>query len=166
MHTRNMAEKDAGVVAKLCTELGYPASEDQIRWRFRALTGVEDHKLLVVQDDGGNVMGWLHAHVPRLLQTDAVAEIQGLVVDETHRGGGFGRLLMTEAELWAKEKRCNEVSLRSSVARQDAHRFYEGMGCQIRTTSHDFRKSLEGHAPGNSTTSWTAQLRHRGDRQV
>jgi ribosomal protein S18 acetylase RimI-like enzyme len=62
-------------------------------------------------------------------------------------GEGFGRLLMTEAEAWAEKQGCAEVRLRSSVTREDAHRFYEGIGYEIRKTSHVFCKSLERHSP-------------------
>ena len=142
MRTRDMAEKDTGVLAELCTDLGYPASRDQILRRFRVLADAEDHKLLVVQEDGGSVVGWVHAHVPRLLEADSVAEIRGLVVDGARTDEGFGRLLMTEADVWAKEQGCGEVHLRCNVTRKDGHRFYEVIGYEIRNTSHVFCKTL------------------------
>jgi GNAT superfamily N-acetyltransferase len=148
MRTRNMAEDDARAVARLCTELGYPASEDQVRRRFRALGGAEDRELLVAHSDVGDVVGWVHAHVSRLLHTDPVAEILGLVVDEARRGKGIGRLLMAEAERWAAKKGCGEARLRSNVFRQDAHRFYEGIGYEVRATSLVFHKALGGRVPG------------------
>jgi GNAT superfamily N-acetyltransferase len=61
----------------------------------------EVHELLVAQDDGGSVVGWVHTHVPRLLQTERTAQVWGLVVDEARRGSGAGQLLMAEVERWA-----------------------------------------------------------------
>lgn len=59
----------------------------------------------------------------------------------------MGRLLITEAEAWAKKQGCGEVRLRSNVAREDAHRFYEGIGYEVRATSLVFRKALAGRDP-------------------
>ena len=146
MRTRGVSEGDAREVARLCSELGYPASEDRVRRRIRALNGAEDHELLVAQDDGGEVTGWVHARVTRSLQADPVAEVLGLVVGGASRGGGVGRLLMAEVERWAETKGCGEVRLRSNVVREGAHRFYEGLGYEVRATSLVFRKELAGRA--------------------
>lgn len=147
MQTRSMSGEDARAVARLCAELGYLVAEDEVRRRFCALKGAEDHELLVAQDDRGSVVGWVHAHVPRLLLADRVAEVLGLVVDENRRGEGVGRLLMAEAERWAAKKGCDEVRLRSDVVREDAHRFYEGFGYGVRATSLVFGKALRGGGP-------------------
>jgi GNAT superfamily N-acetyltransferase len=144
MRTREMAEGDAPAVARLCAELGYPASEERILGRCRALEGDEDHALLVAEDGAGAVVGWVHAHAPRLLLADSEAEVLGLVVDEARRGGGIGRLLMAAAERWAMGRGCREVRLRSAVGRKDAHRFYEGLGYGVRATSLVLGKTLEG----------------------
>ena len=149
MRTREMARGDARAVARLCTELGYSASEEQVLGRWRALDGAEDHALLVAQDDR-DVVGWVHARVGRLLLADPEAEVLGLVVDGARRGGGVGRLLMAAVERWAAERGCGGVRLRSDVARKDAHRFYEGIGYGIRTTGFVFGKALRGRDPGGS----------------
>ena len=73
---------------------------------------------------------------------DPQAEIGGLVVDEDHRCCGVGRLLMQQAEQWAREKGCSEVYLRSNVVREGAHAFYEGIGYSSAKTSMAFRKAL------------------------
>lgn len=147
MRTRSMSGEDARAVARLCAELGYPASEEQIRHRFRALDGADDHELLVAHNDDGEVAGWVHVHVPRLLLADREAEILGLVVAGSRRGEGVGRLLMAEAERWAAKKGCGEVRLRSNVVREDAHRFYEGIGYGVHATSLVFYKTLRDGGP-------------------
>lgn len=142
-----MAEGDAGAVAQLCTELGYPADEGEVLGRLRALEGADDHAPLVAQDDSGRVVGWLHAHAPRALLADSEGDVLGLVVGRERRDEGIGRLLMSAAERWAARKGCVEVRLRSAVGRKGAHRFYEGLGYGVRDTSLLFGKALGEDGP-------------------
>ncbi len=95
-----------------------------------------------VAELSGQVVGWVHVYVSRLVVTDLQAEIGGLVVDVGYRRYGAGRLLMQGAEQWAREKGCEVVYLRSNVARQDAHAFYEKIGYSNFKTSLAFRKVL------------------------
>jgi GNAT superfamily N-acetyltransferase len=64
------------------------------------------------------------------------------VVDEAHRSGGVGRALLGAAEAWAREHGCEVVTVRSRVARERAHRFYEREGYVRVKTSHVFSKPL------------------------
>lgn len=48
-----------------------------------------------------------------------------LVTDENSRSQGYGRVLLSFAEEWAKNKGFQIVSLSSGLQRVDAHRFYE-----------------------------------------
>jgi len=91
----------------------------------------------------GNVIGWIQAAVRPLVVLDRHAEIEGLVVDVRYRGRGVGRLLIQEAEFWARRKGCDLVSLRSNVARQEARPFYEKLGYSVIKTQWTFRKVLE-----------------------
>jgi GNAT superfamily N-acetyltransferase len=76
------------------------------------------------------------------VERDPRAEVGGLVVDERFRGSGVGRLLMQQAEDWAREKGYREVVLRSNVIREHAHRFYESLGYTVTQTQKHFRKNL------------------------
>jgi GNAT superfamily N-acetyltransferase len=73
---------------------------------------------------------------------DPQTEIGGLVVDESYRRRGVGRLLMEQAERWAREKGCGAICLRSNVVRKDAHAFYERIGYSNVKTSRVFHKIL------------------------
>lgn len=67
------------------------------------------------------------------------------MVDEDRRHGGIGRLLMQQAEQWAREKVCWAVHVRSNVVRKDAHAFYETIGYRRIKTQFTFRKALHPH---------------------
>ena len=81
------------------------------------------------------------AREARLRSTD-LAIIHGLVVDETLRSGGIGNELVDAAEAWARSTGATTIIVRSRVARQRAHRFYERIGYVEVKVSHTFSKPL------------------------
>ena len=132
---------DAAALAHLATQLGYPSSQEQVHQRLASLARDPEHVVQVAVRDG-QVVGWVHAFVCRLLESDPYAEIGGVVVDESCRGQGAGRLLLHHVERWARQKGCRAVSLRCNVLREQAHGFYEGLGYRRIKTQHTFRKEL------------------------
>ena len=102
---RSMTLDDAEAAAALSGELGYPADAAAIRARFAALDGRPEHGLLVAED-AGRVVGWVHAHDDWTLESGRTAELLGLVVTEARRGAGVGRALVAEAERWAAARGC------------------------------------------------------------
>lgn len=133
---------DVGRIAVLCQQLGYPASHEQVRRRLHQIEQDESHVVYVAQRSDGHVIGWIHVCVRQLVVADQQAEIEGLVVDEGHRRCGVGRLLMEQAERWARAKGCAIVHLRSNVVREGAHDFYERFGYGNVKTQSTFRKVL------------------------
>jgi len=133
---------DTEHIAVLCQQLGYPASQEEIQQRLNQIQPREGHAVYVAELPDGRVVGWIHVCVRQLVVADPQAEIEGLVVAEGHRRCGVGRLLMQQAEQWAREKGCWAVCLRSNVIRTDAHAFYERIGYSNIKTSLTFRKVL------------------------
>ena len=87
-------------------------------------------------------MGWAHAYLCCLVETDMYVELGGLVVDESHRGRGVGAKLLAEVEKWARQNGARAVSLRSNTIRSKAHKFYAARGYAQIKTQHAFRKSI------------------------
>ena len=139
---RQMRPEDAGAVAKLVTQLGYPSTEDEIRRRYDLIKERWDARLFVAQHAGSSIVGWLHVQALYLLEADARAEIFGLVVADTARGTGVGRRLMEAAEEWALVRGLNVMGLRSNHLRTEAQGFYEHLGYKVIKTQNAFRKSL------------------------
>jgi GNAT superfamily N-acetyltransferase len=135
---------DAVRLADLCEQLGYPAAPADVHSRLEAFLQDEDHGLFVVEGPGGQVAGWVHVFVRRLLMVERHAQVGGLVVDESQRGRGLGRLLMEQAEGWARARGCEGLYVRSNVARERAHRLYRGLGYEQIKISRLFMKKLEG----------------------
>ena len=136
--------QDAERLAVLNAQLGYPARPEQVARRLEAIQGDRDHAVFVAQGAGGQVTGWVHIFVRQLLVIDRHAELGGLVVLEEQRGRGLGRLLMERAEVWARDRGCEEMYVRSNVARERAHRFYEGIGYEQIKISGVFLKRMGG----------------------
>jgi len=51
--------------------------------------------------------------------------VYDLVTDEAKRGKGYGKLLLSYIENYAKANSLNCVALSSGLPKEDAHRFYE-----------------------------------------
>lgn len=139
---RTARTEDAREVAALCDQLEYPSTPQQIQQRLRQLENDSHHAVYVATQPDGQVVGWVQVMVRRLVAADLRAEIEGLVVDVGHRQQGIGRALMQQAERWARQQGCVAIQLRSNVARQDAHVFYERVGYRAIKTQSTFRKPL------------------------
>ena len=129
-------------MAVLSLQLGYPATPVEVRERLALILGDDRHALYVPEETDGEVVGFVHVYVTPLVEVEAQAEIGGLVVDEAHRERSVGRLLMEEAERWAREKGCSALVVRSNVVREGAHSFYRGLGYAPMKTQLVFRKAL------------------------
>ena len=137
-----MLPEDAAAVADLATQLGYPASESDIKRRYDLIKDRSDARLLVAQDANGSVVGWIHIQATCLLEADTRVEIWGLVVAEAARRTGVGRRLVEAAEEWAVKLGLNVVVLRSNRLRLEAQAFYEHLGYRVTKTQNAFRKTL------------------------
>lgn len=105
-------------IARLCGQLGYPATPGEIAERLRTADGA------VFTSDAG----WIQVVERRTIESAPHAEIAGLVVDEAHRGRGEGRALVERAAAWARGRGLTRLVVRSNTAREGAHAFYAAMG--------------------------------------
>jgi GNAT superfamily N-acetyltransferase len=140
---RPMTRDDCAAVAVLCGQLGYPASTGEIRARFDAIAACGSGVVLVAENNG-SILGWIHAAVSPVLEADLYAEIAGLVVDASCRSQGVGATLVEAAEAWARTAGCRAMRVRSRVMRERAHAFYERNGYVRIKTQHAFEKPFTG----------------------
>jgi GNAT superfamily N-acetyltransferase len=139
---RSPESGDAESLAVLAGELGYPTSTAEMKVRLRAIKPSADDAIFVAQTPTGEVIGWIHVSVTRMLEVPLQAEVNGLVVGEAYRSSGAGARLLDEAEAWARKKECVNMSVRSNVIRDRAHKFYERQGYEHYKTQNAFRKRL------------------------
>ena len=133
---------DAQRLADLTGQLGYPAALAEIRRRMRGIRSAAQHALFVAEATDAGIIGWIHASKQPLLESEIVAQINGLVIAEGHRSFGVGAQLLAAAEDWARKHGCKGMAVRSNVIRDRAHQFYERNGYEHYKTQKTFRKPL------------------------
>lgn len=132
---------DLPALTKLTAELGYPEPEEAIRHRFETVSSQPDHTIIVAEIEG-EVVGLMSFHVLDLLYgSGRLGRITAIVVTETMRGKGIGKLLVEKAEALAQEAKCNVIELTTNVKRVEAHKFYESLGFEA--THKRFTKHLK-----------------------
>ena len=137
---RDARPDDADGLARLLEQLGYRTNANAVASRLERLRIVGDR--VVVAELEGEVVGLAHLHVSPALEYDQpAAKIGALVVDESHRGQGIGRVLVEAMENEARTRRCALLFLTTSVRRDDAHEFYRRVG--LEETGLRFAKTLE-----------------------
>jgi GNAT superfamily N-acetyltransferase len=133
---------DAACVAALSGELGYPVDAAVIALRIKKMQGSETRNAMVACSSDGIIAGWIEMEVVEHLTSDCTVLISGLIVTAEMRSHGIGKMLLQEAETWAKARGVTRMLVRSRVAREDAHRFYEREGYVRVKTSAVFEKPL------------------------
>ena len=119
---RSMTHEDCAAVAALCGQLGYPATTDDIRARFDSITA-RGAGIVFVAENGGSLVGWIHASVSPVLEADLYGEIAGLVVDASCRSHGVGRTLVKAAEDLAVQRHVHTI-----FAVSDSERYFLARG--------------------------------------
>lgn len=120
--------RDAGAIAALVTELGYPATREEVESRVDRLSASPD-ALGLVAEASGKVVGVATGHViPCLHSTPIVAKLTMLVVAADSRQIGVGKQLCAAIERWAEERGAVKISVTSGLQRSGAHVFYERIG--------------------------------------
>lgn len=124
---RKAQPSDAKAVTLLVGQLGYEVSEEQTVQTLNSIGSKPDEMVWVAVHDQ-EVIGWTHVFLARRLESEAFAELAGLVVKEGYRGNGIGKLLVNAAKEWAISKGLKRLRIRANVKRADAHRFYINAG--------------------------------------
>jgi GNAT superfamily N-acetyltransferase len=125
---RDATPEDAGEIAVLLCELGYPSDAKEIPSRLHALLE-EGGAVLLAVDETGTALGMMSLARHATLHSSApAAYITALVTASSARRRGVGRMLVEEAKRWARGAGCARLSLTSAEHRSDAHAFYPSCG--------------------------------------
>ncbi len=130
---------DAGEMARLAGELGYPVSSVEMARRLAILLSNPGHYIAVAAD-ARRLLGWVHVEHRFSLEGGDRAELMGLVVDSTVRRRGVGHELVDLAEGWTSKRGLSSLTVRSNVARELSHPFYESLGYVRSKTQHVYNK--------------------------
>lgn len=126
---RDASAADAGGLAGLLSQLGYPTTPEAVEARLERLRLVGDR--VVVADVDGRPVGLAHLQVTPAIERDRpAAKIGALIVDDAHRGRGIGRALVETMEAEARARGCELLYLTTAERRDNAHAFYERLGLE------------------------------------
>jgi len=124
---REMTANDATVVNALSKQLGYPLSIEQTLQNINAVLESKDHTAFVAEYEN-KIVGWIGASQAIMIEVMPYCEINGLVINQDHRGMGIGKLLIDKVKQWARGKNNSKIGLRCNVKRTEAHLFYQHLG--------------------------------------
>ena len=139
---REAQTSDAAEITRLCTQWGYPMSEQRSRECLEALLPSENDAVYVAELESSQLAGWAHVQTRDLISSQSFSEIVGIVVDESIRRQGVGRRLIEKCEAWAMAKQLPELWVKSNVIRPEAHEFYPGIGFKLAKTQQAYSKKL------------------------
>ena len=131
---RKATENDFDKVYPLFEQL-WPTKEldkDALRIVFnRGVISTTDELLCL--DYSNELIGFCaYAIVNNLWQAGYISYMYAMVVDEKHRGKGFGTLLIKESIKDSKDKGLMRLELDSGFHREKAHEFYIKLGFEKR----------------------------------
>ena len=139
---RSAEQNDSVEIARLCTELGYPVTAEDITARLLTLLGSDLTFVAVVPGAQSGLVGWVAAEHRLLLESGERVEIVGLIVDACVRRGGIGRTLVSAVESWASDRGVSTVFVRSNTARAESHVFFERIGYERTKTQHAYARTV------------------------
>jgi GNAT superfamily N-acetyltransferase len=147
---RDAVVADLPRVLELYVALGVISAEEQAgtmpspahERAFADVCADPRQRLLVIEADGRIAGTLVLLIVPNISRGGRpYALVENVVVDEGQRGSGYGAELMRYAIAEARRAGCYKIALTSRDEREDAHRFYEGLG--FVAASKGFRLPLE-----------------------
>lgn len=97
---------------------------------------------LITAAENGKLVGYAQLTRRVDLGFAEYLEVVQLLVAETERGRGIGKLLMAEAERIAATEGVGIVKLSSRIQRSKAHVFYESLGYELAKVSKFYQKKL------------------------
>ena len=119
---------DAGSIARLLDDLGYPTAVGAVPGRI-ARMAAEPGQHLFLAEVHGAVVGMATVVIRHVINNDApFARLALIVVSDEWRSRGIGQALVERAEEVARAAGCNLIDVTSAERRERAHQFYRRLG--------------------------------------
>jgi ribosomal protein S18 acetylase RimI-like enzyme len=133
IEAREATTEDAKGIHRLARELAEtvgdgPPEEEAVRARLGDLLDEPRARVFVVENEVGlvgSVSFWIK---PDLAHGDTVVEVPMLIVAESHRRAGVGKLLMEEVRNVASDNDASQIELVATRANLTAREFYRSLG--------------------------------------
>ena len=118
---------------------GYEYPLERTKERLSKILERPTDRLFVACVDD-QVVGYIHGSDYECTYSDPLKNIMAIAVDESCRGRGVGRALLSAVEDWARADGCCGVRLVSGFNRTGAHEFYLHCGYALRKQQKNFIK--------------------------
>ena len=122
-------------------EAGLEPTADDYQRVFNQIRVVPNLELVVAEENSEVIGSLVLLIVPNLSHKGLPwAEVENVIIDESHRRVGVGRLLMEYARTKAKAAGCYRIGLSSNNIRIEAHKFIQSLG--FKPSAIGFRMGL------------------------
>ncbi|MFD1294679.1 GNAT family N-acetyltransferase [Lutibacter holmesii] len=119
-----------GQILQLTKQLNPTLTSSELESRQLQMFEFENYTCFGLFEDEvliGVASGWITVR----LYSDRQLEIDNFVIDSDLQSNGYGKLFITEIELWAKANNCKTVELNTYVQNDRSHKFYFNKGYRI-----------------------------------
>lgn len=135
---RKVKLRDAAAIQLLNAEcLGYDFDREATEAQLNRLLENDQH-LILVAEEGGNVIGYAHAASYDCLYFPSLLNLLALAVAQDFQGQGHGRELMQALREEAKAAGYTGIRINSGISRSAAHDFYRSLGCSEKADQKRF----------------------------
>jgi len=136
--TRDYCRDDIPELAALTVELGYPTTSIEMAERINFFASNPDYKTIVAELNS-IIIGYIGMiRINYWEKNGCYIKIQALVVKETARKTGAGKVLIKCAEEWARQNNADMLALTcgNKAEREAAHKFYPKMGFVLNASGY------------------------------
>lgn len=102
--------------------------------------------IFVAEASDGKLIGFLEvdlrSHADGCNPAQPVGYIEGWYVAEDHRQRGIGRMLLAQAEDWARGHRCLEMASDALIDNERSQRAHQAVGYEVVDRCVHYRKKL------------------------
>lgn len=133
---------DVSDISELSKQLGYPASESEIKERLITILHSNNDIVYVAYLPDGKTIAWIHLFKSYRVESGLFAEIGGFIVSKSFRSQGIGKKLLEVAEKWTIKMKLPHLRVRSKIERENAKKFYSNMGFSVLKKQRVFDKKM------------------------
>ena len=119
--------------------------EAEHRAEMAEISGHPETQLVLVAAEGDRLIGFLEASIRTFAEdceTDHVGYLEGWYVEPEFRRTGVGRILVANAEQWARDSGCSEMASDTELGNEDSIAAHIRLGYHESARLVHFRKDL------------------------
>jgi aminoglycoside 6'-N-acetyltransferase I len=143
---RGIRERDHSEWFRLRRQLWDESSESEHRAEMvDIIDHTETQLVIVAETNQGRLIGFLEASIRPFVEdchTDHVGYLEGWFVEAEYRGRGVGKVLVKNAEDWARSKGCEEMASDSEIGNDVSLHSHLALGYEETSRLVHLRKDL------------------------